>query len=527
MIPLIMALTPRVALAAGAADYAADGLVVLMYLLPWLMPLGLALVAAGVGGVDIARRVALALPLALAAALVGYTVCGFAFHLGGVGLVLDGRGLAGLSVEVWPGGAGPGWGLLGLRGFLFSIERATPQEIELFLTQLALVTTAALIPLTTLAGRVRPLRATALALLVATVTYPLAGNWVQGGGWLAHLGATLGLGHGLVDYGMALPHLVGGCAALAGLLVSRAEVPMSVADEPELPATHLPLGVLAGAVLLVVGWFATLVAQPLISVRVDAARLLLNALWAVAGATLASYAYGWLAQGEPDLGLTGRAMVAAVVAVSAGLAFYTTWTALLLGALAGALLAPAAYLVEHVLGLDDDGAAVAVHGLPALGGLLAVGLLADGRRGVGWNAAASGHYAAWDGGVAGLITSGDTGQLVAQVMGVGAIVLVAVLLPWGLLTVTGRAVALPRAARRQARAGAARWRQEAGVDGMARPAGVWPWQRAHAAVLRSAASPDRRLLRRPRRLASQRPQTSRTAMAGVSRLRRRSRPTRG
>ena len=42
-----------------------------------------------------------------------------------------------------------------------------------------------------------------LALVLGGIVYPLAGNWVQGGGWLNALGRNLELGHGFVDFGGA------------------------------------------------------------------------------------------------------------------------------------------------------------------------------------------------------------------------------------------------------------------------------------------------------------------------------------
>ncbi|HHX64280.1 MAG TPA: hypothetical protein GX702_05265, partial [Chloroflexi bacterium] len=498
--PAVWILLPAtVSAAEGPAS--GDASVPLFYLLAWLMPLGVTLVSAGVGGRSSTRRIALSLPLALAATLVAYSLCGFAFQYGGIGRVIDDRTLAGLTAEWSPPDAGADWGLVGLRGFFFSAGRATPRELALFVAELALVTTAALIPLTTLAGRVRPLRATALALMVAGITYPLAGNWVRGGGWLAHLGALFQMGHGMVDYGPAMPHLVGACAALAGLLVCRTEV--SVPEtEPDLPPVHMPLGTLGGAMLTLVGWFAVLTAQPSMPVPADVTRLLLNALWAVTGAVLASFLYGWLARGEPDLGLAGRGMVAAMVAAGAGLAFYSEWVALLVGMLCGLLLAPAMYLVEHLLGLDDHGAVVTVHGGSAVVGLLAVVLLADGSHGLGWNAAASADPAAWSRGVTGVLTSPSwgLGQLLAQSTGVGAVVLLSLALPWAMLSLTRGAVALPRAARQRARAGIARWREahERAQTAPRRPPRPDLLQQAHAALLRSAAAPDRRLRRRPR-----------------------------
>ena len=52
------------------------------------------------------------------------------------------------------------------------------------------------------------------------IIYPVYGNWVWGGGWLAKLGANYGLGHGHVDFaGSSVVHMVGGVASLAGILV--------------------------------------------------------------------------------------------------------------------------------------------------------------------------------------------------------------------------------------------------------------------------------------------------------------------
>ena len=52
---------------------------------------------------------------------------------------------------------------------------------------------------------------------VGSIIYPLYGNWVWGGGWLAMLGANFGLGHGHVDFaGSSVVHMMGGVLALVG-----------------------------------------------------------------------------------------------------------------------------------------------------------------------------------------------------------------------------------------------------------------------------------------------------------------------
>ena len=77
-----------------------------------------------------------------------------------------------------------------------------------------------LIPLIGLRGRIPGSASILLGLLIGGLIYPLAGNWIWGGGWLANLGLNLGLGHGYVDVaGAGLVHLLGAAAALAGILV--------------------------------------------------------------------------------------------------------------------------------------------------------------------------------------------------------------------------------------------------------------------------------------------------------------------
>ena len=50
---------------------------------------------------------------------------------------------------------------------------------------------------------------------MGAIIYPIFGMWMWGGGWLAHLGTALHLGHGAVDFaGSGVVHATGGWAAL-------------------------------------------------------------------------------------------------------------------------------------------------------------------------------------------------------------------------------------------------------------------------------------------------------------------------
>ena len=149
------------------------------------------------------------------------------------------------------------------------------------------VITAALIPLIGLRGRIPGWASVVLGLLIGGLIYPVAGNWIWGGGWLANLGLNLGLGHGYVDAaGAGLVHLLGAAAALAGILVflPRRLEPPRLAETP-LPATRWPLLALLGAVALLIGTFAWTVANPLLPKdTLDLSLLALNSFLATAAA---------------------------------------------------------------------------------------------------------------------------------------------------------------------------------------------------------------------------------------------------
>jgi len=487
-----------------------DGWRILACLATWLLPVGLALVAVGVSHPTRAHHVATALPLAMAVAVVSYYVGGFAVQFGGVGLVSDHPDLANLLAEWSPLDLklGPGWGVIGLRGFLLDEAQVRGEGVWLFVSQLPLVTTAALLPLATLNGRVPRLPMLVLATLSAGVCYPLMGNWVRGGGWLSQLGLTLAWGHGYVDFGLTSLFLIGGGASLAGLLVFRgygADREPPADDLPRLPPSYLPLNVLLGAFLAFGGWLATVFFQPMVPSIAELPVLLTRALLATGTAALCALFYGWLVRGDPDPALAGRAMVAALIVVGAGLPFLSVGAVLALGALTGILLAPLMYLVERELRLDDPAASVSVALFPAIAGLLVVGLWANGRSGAGWNLADAtlvGSLAPRSAltfvGSAGV--TGGVEQLQAQVAGIVALVLLGIALPLALLSLVARAYILPAAmmVAAQARAEQVRRDREA-RDALRRQGGVLSVvQRSYMVMLHLRAETDARLMQRRR-----------------------------
>jgi Amt family ammonium transporter len=436
--------------------------------LAWLVPVGLGLVACGAVPPTQASAVIRVGWLALGTAVIGYWLCGFAFQFGALGFTpgVD-TDLSGL-VRQWGwapmnGGWGTRWGMLGLTGYMLRGPASTPVALRLFLAQLPWITTAVAIPLWSLQGRTRPIVLWLSGLLAAFV-YALLGNWAWGGGWLANLGLNLGLGHGFVDLaGAGAVHLAGATAAFAGMLAfgvravarpgaAQLALPTldqgapraakwTAEDEPyvPMPPFYLPTLATLGAWLALIGWIGWVLSAPTaIAAGLDISQveLAISLALAAGGGAAASLLYCWLTTGQGNALMAARGVLGALVAASAGAAFLPTWGALAVGAGAGLLVPLVQYTVEHVLRLDDATSVVATHGIPALWGLLAVGVLADGHAGQGWNLIGTPSYLNVPGqGITGYLAGAGflsdwPGQFQAQLAGTTAMCVAAFFLPW-------------------------------------------------------------------------------------------------
>ena len=267
LVLLLSAFLPATALASGEPPAGWPGLHLGASALGWLAPLALLLLAVGGTSSDEALPLVAASLTALAVGLMAYAATGFALHLGGVYLQANWPGLQGLAAEWSPNPqSGAGWGLLGLTGFFLSAGADTGDAYALAAVQLPAVATAVLIPTLALARRLPRRALLGLAAAVGGVLYPLVGNWVWGGGWLARLGVNVRWGHGFVDVGgAATVHVLAAAVVLAILVVlGRRPLPEDRPLVVELPPVHLPLFVLVGAFLAVPGWLGLVLANPLV-----------------------------------------------------------------------------------------------------------------------------------------------------------------------------------------------------------------------------------------------------------------------
>ncbi len=352
--------------------------------------------------------------------LVIYPVGVIGFWLVGYGLMMGGvhdwpslgpaiSGARELSITV----GGKAYGLLGAARFALVSVANDPAGLAMFLFAAVFMDTAATIPTGALAERWKFSAFLVYGFFMSAVLYPIYGNWVWGGGWLAALGVNLGLGHGHVDFaGSSVVHMTGGLTALAGAIVLGPRLGKYRLDGTvaAMPGHNLPFTVV-GTLILAFGWFGFNAGSTLSAQDSRVAAIAVNTMLSSSTGLVTALLYVWLIHRKPDVGMACNGLLGGLVAITAPCAFVSPAGAALIGVAAGVLVVATVHLLELRLRIDDPVGAVAVHGGCGLLGSLAVGLLADGSYGEGWNGV--------PGPVRGLLF-GDAGQLGAQCIGVAA-----------------------------------------------------------------------------------------------------------
>jgi len=261
-------------------------------------------------------------------------------------------------------------GLFGGTGFLLHgaiplLPKAlSPYAFWLFQTAFAIA--AVSIVSGAVAERMRPRAYLLYVLVMCAVIYPVAGHWVWGGGWLGRLGMEDFAGSGVV-------HAVGGWSALAAALVlgsRRGRWTGSVSTSP----ASLTLAA-AGCFILWFGWFGFNAGSTLSATAPVLGLVAVNTQLAAAAGGLVGFVWPLLHSERCDAPMAMNGGLAGLVAITAGCAFVSPLSAVLIGAVAGAVVNVAFPLVERWR-VDDPVGAIAVHGFNGAWGVLAVGLFA-------------------------------------------------------------------------------------------------------------------------------------------------------
>ncbi len=345
--------------------------------------------------------------------ILGFYVVGFGLQMGGVGALATFGGDASLGHEVSIMIDGKAHGLFGWSGFMLPPEMFNAAIATTFFFQMVFMDTTATIPTGALAERWKLAAFILFSFAISTVIYPVYANWVWGGGWLSTLGKHFGLGHGHVDFaGSSVVHLTGGvlAAVTAKMLGPRIGKYDSNGIARAIPGHNLPM-VVMGTFVLAFGWFGFNAGSTLSGMDSRLAVVAVNTMLAGAAGAFSACLYTWKRFDKPDLSMMCNGMLAGLVAITAPCAFVSSTSAVLIGAIAGVLVIVSAIAIEHRLRIDDPVGAISVHGVNGAWGIVALGLFADGTYGSGLNGV--------EGGVRGLFY-GDSGQLLAELVGIGA-----------------------------------------------------------------------------------------------------------
>jgi ammonium transporter, Amt family len=203
------------------------------------------------------------------------------------------------------------------------------------------------------------------SILWSTLIYDPLAHWVWGtGGWIHQMG--------VLDFaGGTVVHISSGISALAAALIigRRTGYPR----EP-MPPHNLTLTV-AGAGMLWVGWFGFNAGSALAANGLAVSAFVATNVGA-ASAALSWTFVEWLLARKPTVLGAASGAVAGLVAITPASGYVGPLSAILIGAVAGALCYSAVRFKAR-LGYDDALDVVGVHGVGGIWGALATGLFAS------------------------------------------------------------------------------------------------------------------------------------------------------
>jgi ammonium transporter, Amt family len=384
------------------------------------MQAGFAMVEAGLCRVKNANHTYMMNFFVYTCGLFAYWLTGFAIQMGGSAGSGNLGGLRPLVTEHTISLFGTSWGVFGQVGMFLTGHSYDVGVMVIFLFQMVFMDTALTIVTGACAERWKFLTFAVSSVIMGALTYPLFGNWAWGGGWLAQLGANVGLGKGYCDFaGSGVVHTVGGLTALAVALIVGPRIGKFNRDgSANAIIGHDISAVMIGCFILAFGWFgfnpgSTLGASGAGCLRIGSVAV--NTMLAGCTGTFGALLYMWILKGKPDTSMSGNGLLAGLVAITAPSGFVSPVSSAIIGLIAGVLVCVSVAFVENKLKVDDPVGAISVHGANGLWGVLSVGLFADGKSNYGgsWNGV--------NGSVTGLFY-GDAGQLIAQLVGMATLI---------------------------------------------------------------------------------------------------------
>lgn len=245
-----------------------------------------------------------------------------------------------------------------------------------FLFQTMFCSTAATIVSGAVAERMKFFSYILATILLSAILYPVFGHWAWGGaligqtdGWLANLG--------FVDFaGSTVVHSTGGWLALALLLLLGPRMGRfgKNGEVNKVSGSNIPMAVL-GVILLWFGWFGFNGGSTL-SMDREVAGIILRTTLAAASGLVVTLTIGWYREKIPDVTLVMNGALAGLVAITAPAHCVNELSAVIIGAVGGAVMYASQIGLEK-LRIDDAVGAIPVHLFAGIWGTLAVALFGD------------------------------------------------------------------------------------------------------------------------------------------------------
>lgn len=246
-----------------------------------------------------------------------------------------------------------------------------------FFFQLVFSATAATILTGAIAERSSFISNVVGVVFVTGIIYPIFGHWVWGNlfcpeqsGWLARLG--------FIDFaGSTVVHSIGGWFALAGAVVVGPRIGKYTPDgsSNRMGLHNIPLATL-GTFFLWFGWFG-FNGGSLLKASADIGLVITNTNLAPAAAGVSALILNYAMERRLDVGKLFTAILAGLVAITAGSNRVNPDCAVYIGLIAGIVSILAQDFIEKILKIDDPVAAIAVHGVGGVIGTLCVALFAE------------------------------------------------------------------------------------------------------------------------------------------------------
>jgi Amt family ammonium transporter len=339
--------------------------VMLAAFLVFFMNLGFALVESGFCRVKNTVNILFKNFVVFAASSIAFLVIGFGLMFG------DGNPLFGQNGLFFAGGAdnSPATGDA-YQGVYHALNWTGVPLWAKFFFQLVFAGTAATIVSGAVAERIKFKSFLLFTLFLVGIVYPIGGHLIWGGGWLAS--------KGFLDFaGSTVVHSIGGWAALAGILFLGPRLgKFGPGGKINVIPGHNMTSAAIGVFVLWFGWFGFNPGSTMAADGASIAHIATTTNIAAAAGTLSSMIAAWLFLKKPDLGITLNGCLAGLVAITAGCAFVSVTSALVIGLISGVLVVAAVIFFDKIR-IDDPVGATAVHLANGVFGTIALGLFSD------------------------------------------------------------------------------------------------------------------------------------------------------